>query len=261
MTRFPGAALCLAAVLCPSLARAQRAFEVASIKPVAPPIGIGRSGFSTNPGRLEARALSLKELIQQAYGVAALQVSGGPDWIATTRFDIEGKSEGVHSRKELLEMLQTLLADRFKLSFHRETKELPAAVLTVGKDAPKLERTAELQRTESGDPAIALRPQVASGITRLAFAGHRISLSYLANYISPRLDRVVVDRTGLSGEFDFNAEVVIDRNEAADPNVPEREIAARLYTDLVKALGLKLESQKAPVEVLVIDHAERPAEN
>ena len=114
-----------------------QAFDVASIKP-APP-DVKNSQTTWDPGRLLASGVSLKQLMEWAYQVTDVQVTGGPDWIASKQFDFEAKAEGSHTKDELLKMLQPLLAERFKLALHREMKEQQVYVLAVGKNKLKLQ--------------------------------------------------------------------------------------------------------------------------
>jgi uncharacterized protein (TIGR03435 family) len=227
------------------------AFDVASIRPA-------NSGpfftLKTNPGRLAATGASLGDLIQAAYGVSALQTTGVPDM---GRFDIEAKAEGTHTRKELLEMLKTLIADRFKLELHTGDREMPVQALAMGKKPWKGTPAAA-----DGDPSIGLRGNRGDGKVRSVFmTGKSVSLPFLGNYLTGRFQRIFIDRTGLAGAFDFEVEVLVDSERAADRNVPEREVANEIITDFVANLGLKMEPQRAMVPILVVDRAERPDEN
>lgn len=227
------------------------AFDVASVRPTA---AQAFTGLKTDPGRLMASGASLSDLIRQAYGVSELQVSGAPT--ALGRFDIEAKVEGSHTRRELLQMLQTLLADRFKLALHREIREMQVEVLeVVSRSALKPGR---VPPTESG-PVITTRTNRSAGtVNSVAVLGQNVTLPDVANFLSGRLGRIVVDKTGLTGAFDFSQEVAVDQNEIKDPNVSERDATAHLFADFVQRLGLKLESQKTPVEILMVDHAVKP---
>lgn len=239
-----------------SIAQSQPAFDVASVKPTTERIF---SGLQTNPNRLAVRGGTLAYLIQQAYGLLPLQIQKGPDWLSSARFDIEAKADGSYSRDELLQRLQSLLADRFKLSVHRETKELPVTLLTVGKNGTKFQPSGGHAAGEDREP---IREQVTrDGISRLVITGRGVTLPSLANQLSNRLNQIMVDKTSLSGEFDFTAEVILDPQELRAPGVSERDAVTIIYTSFLQKLGLKLESQKAPVEVLVIDHAEKPDAN
>ena len=242
------------AVLLNSLvAESRPTFDVASVKQSTSRFF---AGVKTDPGRLTAAGASLNALIQQAYGLPDLRITGIP--IRFGEFDIEGRAEGSHTRSELLQMLQTLLADRFKLTLHRELKELPVGALVVGKSGPKLQPVA----ANESDPNISLRPErYTETVGLVSITGRNVTLPFVANYLSDRFRRIVVDKTGLSGAFDFSVELAMDRNEVRDPSVSERDIVAQLHTDLVQKIGLRLDAQKALVEILVVDHVEKPDEN
>jgi hypothetical protein len=156
-------------------------------------------------------------------------------------------------------MLQTLLKDRFKLSFHRGMKELTADTLMTVKDAPKLKASAEVQPGESGDPSIKLiKPPPASLGSRLRAIESRSRISQTTCRRScTGLSPTRPASPGSSTSTPRSSST----DEVADPSLPERDVSTRLYTDLVKALGLKLESQKARVEVLIVGGAERPGDN
>lgn len=165
-----------------------------------------------DPGRLVLRGASVKQLIQWAYQVTPLQVSGGPSWLESKRFDIDAKAEGSHTKDELFQMLQPLLASRFNLALRREVKEQPIYVLTMGPNPY------ELRDAQAGQPTfIDLRgtPLPGNGLT-LEIIGRSVSMPFLVNYLTGRLVRVVVDRTGLKGEFDFNAQVALDEHDLSD---------------------------------------------
>ncbi len=137
-----------------------------------------------------------------------------------------------------------------------------ADVLMVAKGGLKLQRAGD-ERTAGGmDPIVRLQAAPRSEkVARLEATGQRVTLPYLANYLSSRMNCIVVDKTGLSGEFDFDVELAVDQTDAADPSIPERDIVKRLFTDLVQNIGLKLESQRTPVEILVIENLEKPTVN
>jgi uncharacterized protein (TIGR03435 family) len=245
------AAFTLAALLTPQAPEPRPAFDVASIRPAS-------SGpfftLKTNPGRLAATSASLSDLIRTAYGVSALQISGVPN-LGT--FDLEAKAEGTHTRKELLDMLQTLLADRFKLQLHAEQREMPVEALVLGQKPWK-----GTSGNPDGDPSIGLRANRGDEKVRsIFFVGKSVTLPFVANYLTGRFQRIFVDQTGLAGAFDFEVEVLVDSERAADRNVPEREVAEEIVTDFVANLGLKTQSQRARVPILIVDRAERPDEN
>jgi uncharacterized protein (TIGR03435 family) len=227
------------------------AFEVASIRISPQPF----AALKTSPGRLVVTGASLSYLIQEAYVVSALQVAGVS---VPGQFTIEAKAESTPTRSELLAMLQTLLRERFKLELHREMRELPVTALVLRKNAWKGTPAA----AQDGDPRLGYRGDLGNGKVRSMYlTGESVTLPFMAKYVSGRLNRFVVDSTGLAGVFDFNVDVLIDAERAADRNVPERQVAEEIVTDLLEKLGLKLESRRAMVEVIVVDHAEQPSAN
>jgi uncharacterized protein (TIGR03435 family) len=225
-------------------------FEVATVKPAAPG---GRSGITADPGRLSARNVSLKELIIDAYQVQYSQILGGPAWIGSDMFDVEAKSEQPGGRDQLRLMLRALLSDRFKLSVHTEKKEMGVYTLRAMKGGSKLHPV---------DDAASAPPKSGPGVWRFRgelsrFAGvlavqltipmstDPTTPSRAAGTIVP-----VLDQTGLAGVYD------IELSLASEPG-------ADTFTTWQRALrekyGLQLESQKQPMEMLIIDRAERPS--
>ena len=218
------------------------AFEVASVK-LTPPGNNGMS-ISLPPGRFTAGNASLKLLMVNAFDVLTFQIVGGPGWMDSDRFDIDAKTPDNISGKQGYEMLQTLLADRFQLKIHREMREMPIYTLVVGKNGPKLNPAKEGER-----PMVSGR-----GRGRMEF--QKVSVQTLALNLAGNMDRIVLDRTGLTGDFDFTLEWNPDLGQP-DPDQSKPSI----FTALTEQLGLRLESTRGPVEVLVIDHAEKPSEN
>jgi len=247
-------------------------FEVASIKPADPNDRNTRVGFEPG-GRFVANGINLSLLIQQAYGVRDFQISGGPSWIRSERFNISAKPDAETAaaiqrgngnpfdrNSAMSAMLEALLVDRFHLKITRETKELPIYTLVVAKGGPKMKEATQ-EAAEGG------RPQNSMGRGRLNF--QRGPMSILAMQLSNQLGRTVVDKSGLTGNYDYTLEWTPDpgqqqlgprevggpeREAPADPNGPS------IFTAL-QELGLKLESTKGPVEILVIDHVAKPTEN
>jgi uncharacterized protein (TIGR03435 family) len=253
-------------------------FAVASIKrnpsteplSMAAPMGVGyRPG-----GRLVAGNAPLTMLIQRAYAVQGFQVVGGPSWIGTEGYDIEAKPEANTDQKRMWLMLQTLLADRFKLSMHRETRELPVYDLQAVKSGPKLpppqERAcSEVLTTlpERGQPRPAppCGPGVVRSGTGLTMLGISVSMPAFAKQLSLIVGREVIDKTGFTGRFALHLEFAVDDALAGLPGPVEpaadQDARPTIRTALQEQLGLKLEASKGPVDVLVIDHVERPAGN
>jgi uncharacterized protein (TIGR03435 family) len=254
----PKTNLFLAAILTLSFACAgfcqQPSFEAASIKPSVP----GEKGASmhNDPGRIAFSNVSLRNCIVNAYKVRDYQVVG-PDWLNSARFDIVATLPSGAPQDQMPLMLQSLLAERFKLSLHRETKELPVYALVVGKNGPKL------HETESGDSSMR-----SSG-------GHieaqKSRMPGLAASLSIWAGRPVLDMTGLTGYYDYKLDFSVDPGLMQGVFAEKAAaIAARagatdgpsIFTAVQEQLGLKLEPRKAPVEILVIDHAEKvPTEN
>ena len=245
-------------------------FEVASIKPSN---GIPMAGFEIvgkpftgimwKADRLMATNFTLRGLIRVAYAVQDEQISGGSDWINSEGFDIDakvGKSVvdemqklgRVHGVSGRTRMLQALLADRFKLSLHSETKEIPVFALVIAKNGLKLQEAKPGNTYPNGIKGPAGRPIGAGTLVepeRGKLVGQGVPVSDLVENLSQELGgRIIVDKTGLKGKYDFTLQVAPDESQSA------------IFTALQEQLGLRLETQKLPIEVLVIDHAEKPSE-
>jgi uncharacterized protein (TIGR03435 family) len=238
-------------------------FEVASIRPSPPsaphPGRLGAVQVLTTPGRLTARNASLKELIEGAYGIEDYQISSGLKWIASPGFDVEAKSDGPAGRRGLLLMLQSLLADRFKLAIHRETRELLVWALVAGKKGPNFRRLTEKEAScwplcEGSGKINHVRyrdlPSLAAYLTRLG--------SWPGSSARP-----VIDRTGLNGDFDIDLDMSKILETAAQESAPptNASIYDATVTFIEDNLGLKLQPQKAPIAIFVIDRAEGPSGN
>jgi uncharacterized protein (TIGR03435 family) len=223
-------------------------FEVAAIKPSDP-------NESTNGFRAEGRHIfimnqTLMKMVTFAYGVQQSQVIGGPEWASTVRYDIDGVPdvEGGPNIKQLREMIQKLLSDRFGLTFHRETRELPVYAISVAKGGAKL--------TSAADPNGVSGESGLQHGTELTMRFTNSSIADLALNMQLVMDRPIVDRTGLAGTYDFKLRYTIDETRATDPNAPPG-----LFTAIQEQLGLKLEAVKAPTQVLVVDKVEQPSAN
>jgi uncharacterized protein (TIGR03435 family) len=230
------------------------AFEVASITPCKPGTPepalehTGMAQFTFPGGRFEAKATTLKFLVEWAYGIQPSQHSGGPSWIDSDRYDVVAKAGGPATEDQMKLMLRTLLSERFQLSFHRGKKELLAYVISVGKTAPKL-----FPPKEGEIHGMRFAPQMGPDqkVASYRVIATRFSLAQLADTFARQLGRVVVNKTGLDGEFDFTLELASDDHGSGplDPSV--------LMSAMREQLGLTLTSQKAPVDVLIIDGAEK----
>jgi uncharacterized protein (TIGR03435 family) len=216
-------------------------FEVASVKPNK---SEGMMELGGHNEKFHALRISLEGLIEYAYNINRNEIVG-PSWLGSETYDIEAKPEHPVSIAQIRQMLQTLLTDRFKLSVHTETKELPVYALVAAKNGPRLrEAPADEEPSFRRTPGhIAAENQPISSFIN-AFRG---------NFFAPGiLDRPVIDTTGIKGRYDFTLEWA-QRDTDTGPS---------LFTALQEQLGLRLVAQKGPVEILVIDHVEKvPAEN
>ena len=192
-----------------------------------------------------------------AYGIHPRQLTGGPGWIETEKYDLTAKPDhaGIPNATQLRTMLQKLLAERYQLAFHREKKELSAYLITVAKNGPKL------AKNESGG-----RLPGFGGRGPGSIVVRNSNMEEFAGFLQARIvDRPVVDQTDLSGKFDFTLSWRPDPLAAPGPNTPplpaDLESRSDLFTAFQEQLGLKLEATKAPVEVLVIDGVEKPTDN
>jgi uncharacterized protein (TIGR03435 family) len=250
-------------VFCQTAKVVQRQFEAASIKPNNS--GSRALNLSTQPHRFVGRNVTLRMLILQAYRVADFQLTGGPSWINTDRYDIEAKADDDANGNEINgPMLQGLLEERFKLSIRREIQERPIYLLTVAKGGAKLKSGKCIER-DPNVPAQAPRgrPEVC-GFTVMDTGMIRATQVDMPRFISmliPWVMRRIEDKTGFTGTFDVDLKWNPIETAVANVGGASPTDLSSIYTALEEQLGLKLESAKGPVEVLVIDRAERPTEN
>jgi uncharacterized protein (TIGR03435 family) len=256
-------------------------FEAASIK--INRSGSGRHSLSPNlpGGRLRAINVSLAGLMMSAYQAPATRILGAPSWFDSEYFDIDATSEGDNSGDENHVRLQTLLADRFKLVIHHETRQLPIYALVLakpGKLGPQLHLDGEKcdDSSPADSPGFPPLPgttppslkcsDLSGGVNpdRAHYSGRNISmerfLETLAGSASrPNVDRPVVDQTGLSGNIDFTLEFA--PQSVVDTGAPGPSALPSIFTALEEQLGMKLKTETGPVDVIVIDHVEEPSEN
>jgi bla regulator protein blaR1 len=255
--------LLLGATLAVALAQsspARKEFDVVSVKPSAPDEHNSFMLRILPGGRAEIAGMTLKRLVMESYDVKAFQVSGGPSWIATERFDISTVSEGAPARFPLAQfrqMLRAVLEDRFQLKVHQETKEMSVYALEVEKSGPKLsEHTGTEQSFRDGYGSL----NVTKGRT-----------AALAEWLSRELGRVVLDKTNLSGEYDYVLAYTPEPGQGGPESIglPPDTIPAphpettgpSIFTALTEQLGLRLVSQRGPAQIVVIDSVQKPSPN
>ena len=204
-----------------------------------------------------------------AYRILPFQISGGPSWLDSLHYDIVAKPEQRPNRSETQEMLQSLLAERFQLEVHRETKELPIYALVLarkdGKLGPGLTESKDCPAVDASTPA---RPCGNAAMGPNSFTASASPVGGLVSMLSRMMGRSVVDQTGLTQKFDIKMNFTLDQDQLAmmtppgfTPPTPVEPSGPSIFTALREQLGLKLESQKGPVEIFVIDRAEKPSEN
>jgi uncharacterized protein (TIGR03435 family) len=230
-------------------------FEAAAVKPCEPgtpePPGqrMGMVRYTFPGGRFEARATTVEFLVEWAYDLLPSQHSRGPAWMENDRFDVVAKAAGNATDDEMKRMLQALLAERFQLKFHRERQEAPVLVLGLGKNAPKL-----FPPKEGETHALRIIPQMDQDqkIVSYHVAATRFSFRQLNQTFARQLERVIVNDTGLEGDFDFTLDFTPDENR---PNPLDPSL---IVTAMRDQLGLTVKAQKGPVDYLAIDDVQKP---
>jgi len=277
-----------------ALAQAQPQFEVASIKPSAPVTAQGvTAGVHIDGAQVRCVLLSLKDYIRVAYKVKDYQIQG-PDWMASARFDIVAKLPAGATAEQVPEMVGALLADRFQMKMHRDSKEFPVYGLVVGKSGPKLKASPADAAPDGADAGKGTVNVVAAANNAGTFIdlgkGSSISISYATNRIEGKkvamagfadilarfTDRPVVDMTQIQGNYDFTLEfspedfrvMLIRAAVIAGAALPPEALklldasSGDTTFSALETIGLKLEPRKAPLEVLVVDHMEKaPSDN
>jgi uncharacterized protein (TIGR03435 family) len=242
----------------PSTVATQAEFEVASVKIVNHPVPPHAVSLNIRRGTLTMDAAELRQIVGLAYGMQRVRVEGGPDWADQELYDIQAKAENPEAtRDEIRAMLQALLIERFKLAFHRETRQLPVYTLVVAKGGSRLQEAKEEEKTGVSFTAN-------SGKLQLSLLKQPVAA--LVNTLANRLGHPVLNQTGLTAMYDFKLEFAPDMAPRPDGSAPmlngvPAEYGPSLFTALQEQLGLKLEEKKGPVEVMVIDHADHPGEN
>ncbi len=299
-SRLLCALLVLSAVAAFAQAGDKLAFEVASIKPAPPqPMNQTRIGMQTDGGMLRYTNVSIREMIRVAYKVKDFQIEG-PDWMGTTRFDISAKFPAGATEDNVPEMLQALLAERFKLILHKDSQERPVYAMVVGKNGPKL-KAAEVQTNAptdgganpsaygvtvstpiGGSSPPALRPSgpvrrggammmsmAANGMT---FNAPSATIAQLAEALSRFTERPIQDATGIDGQYEFELTFMPETMRGIQRRMPPPAAdhpgdaadtpPAESIAEALQHYGLKLEPRKSAVDVLTIEHVEKtPTEN
>jgi len=240
---MPNCTRLLLAVAALATAQTPASFEVTSVKLNT---SIGNAiGNKFSPGSTRWSNVPLKDLIGQTYGLKDYQILGGPAWLDSDRWDIEGKAAGPASNREMIPMMEALLADRFQLRFHRETRQLPVYRLNVAKGGLKITPA----HPQDAGHWWGTRPGPGS------LEMHGATLQALAFWLSVQLQQPVIENTGVTGRYDLKVEWAEDNSALAD--------AAKwpLFEAVERQLGLHLESTTGPVEVMVIDGVQKAAAN
>ncbi len=222
-------------------------FLVATIKPSDPKATDGW-GFPGEGHQVSCVNTTVATILQVAYGVHAKQILGGPEWVGKDRYDVSGIPDvaGVPDLRQTQEMFQKLLAERFHLSFHRETRVMPIYALTVAKGGPLLKIADPREELNTGNSG-------SGGERTLKFTN--MSMPDFALNMNFYEDRPVIDETSLAGRYDFTlrwADEVSREGVGAPPSI---------FTAIREQLGLRMDAVKGPAEVLVVDRVERPSEN
>jgi uncharacterized protein (TIGR03435 family) len=245
-------------------------FEVASVRPAASNT-VGSTIQGLPGGRLNIRNMSLKEIIVVAWRIQPFQVAGAPAWLDSAHYDISAKSGDGANQSDLTLMLRALLVDRFHLKFHRETKELPIYSLVIAKKhgelGPGLTESTDRDCTTDPSSRSVVEARKLFGLQcgeMAAYGGQIRAVSIPLDRLTPRLsrlmDREVVNKTGLTANFNIHLEWTPERPQGDALSPPEVE-GPSIFTAIQDQLGLKLESQKGPVDILVVDHVEKPSAN
>jgi uncharacterized protein (TIGR03435 family) len=249
-------------MLTPVALFAQSHFEVASIKPSQER---GSMYVRTLPGgRLVVNAPA-RLMLMNAYGVQFSQIAGGPDWLSSDTWSIDARAAGDPTRDESMLMLQSLLAERFHLKVHHESRETSVYVLTAAKNGPRLAapNPGACAIPVPGQPEPVAPPcgrvRISMSPSGVVMEGGSATMSELTRVLAIPLSRPVVDRTALSGVYDIRLQFTDDR--PGPTPLPNDAPGTGIFTAIQEQLGLKLEAAKAPVDVLVIDHIERPSGN
>ncbi|MGC1421041.1 MAG: TIGR03435 family protein [Terracidiphilus sp.] len=251
--------LLAACALAAQMPQPSPAFEVATIKPVESTPRSPRYIVMEGPHRFVEKDYTLKLLIAAAYNLNPKAVSGGPPWIESDHYDILALTPGQvqPSHDQQMAMLRTLLAERFKLSWHHEPKVFSIYALEIAKGGSKL-KPSTAPATDQPALISTVYPQ------RILMPARNASMADFVSVLQRAvLDRPVVDKTGLTGRYDFNLEWAPDESQFGDDvgAAPSDTPVPPFFTAIQQQLGLRLEATRGPIQTVVVDHAERPSAN
>ena len=247
MQRVVVVALLVLSAFIPLLAQAPAAFDAASIRRNIS--GAAERSFRVRPGQIIATNVTVRHVIWNAFNVQDFEVSGGPGWLSTERFDITAKSDSNPTPDQMREMLRTLLADRFKLEAHTVTQDQPIYALVMARPDARLGP----QLVPTPGPCDPAQPARVCGFSvgNGTIGSNAATIPRLAQELTGMVQRRVVDRTGLTGLY----QVRLQWAPEGQSELPS------LFTAVQEQLGLKLEPQRGPADVLLIDSAERPVDD
>lgn len=240
-------------------------FEVATIKPAGPDPKAGRYIRMQSAHRFEVRNYTANGLIAAAFDLNPRAISGGPAWSGSDRYEIMAVAPGDQrpTYDEQMAMLRKLMAERFNLAFHREKKEFSIYEITVAKGGPKFMASSS-PFDEASNVTSTLYPAASGGIDHALMPAHNVTMQEFASLLQRAiLDRPVVDKTGLSGRYDFDLEWTPDDSQFGGQlptGVPDTDRPG-LFIAVQQQLGLRIEATRGPVEALVIDRLDRPSAN
>jgi uncharacterized protein (TIGR03435 family) len=234
-------------------------FEVATIKPVPPDAKAGRYIIMQGKNRFVAKQYTLKLMIAAAYDVSPKAISGGPGWMDSEHFDVAALTPGEDrpNRDEQMAMLRNLLVERFQLTMHREPKELSIYELEVLRGGPKLKPSAEAP----GEPAALISTVYPD---RIHMPARNATMTEFVSVLQRAvLDRPVVDKTGLTGRYDFDLDWAPDETQFGGevPTAKSDVSSPPFFTAIEQQIGLKIEATKRPVMALVVGSAQQPTAN
>jgi uncharacterized protein (TIGR03435 family) len=245
-------------------------FEVVSVRQSTL---TSKVGVKILPNGYSSTNLPLKAIISNAYGIRQELISGAPGWTESTSYDVEAREDDLTAARlqklsdaqrteEIRLMLQAVLADRFHLKLTHVVKEMPIYALVIAKGGPKLNQADPDNLYTNGikGPAgVAGTGSILTGSGQVI--GQGVSLSMLATNLSYQFDRTVVDKTGLTGKYDFTLKWAPEQSSGLANGAPPDASGPSIFTAIQEQLGLKLESTKGPTESLIVDHIERPSAN